>query len=248
MIDTDVAPRRSSTSLRRPSWRNGSRTVDAWDLRLLLIALVAFGAGLAVSSVAGSMSTAGGWISRAALWAGMIVPILLAFARSRPRGLLRFQPQDLLYGLAVGLVLRTMQGWLSVAAGGGEGFPSLPLGNGQVAAGTWFSFGVSPVIFAPVIEEFFFHGVVLVAVFSVLRSNYRRGSALFTASTISTALFVIAHTAMTTSTWDEIVSVVLLGGVCAALVATTGRIWPAIIAHAAYNAIFALLTAVGSLA
>jgi membrane protease YdiL (CAAX protease family) len=213
---------------------------------LLLIASIGFGAGLAVSSLVGSSSDFG-WVSRFALWAGMAVPIVIALRRSIPRGLFSFKKLDLLYGLALGLVVRVVQGWLSADAGA-AGLPSIPLGNGSVSAGAWIDYGLSPVVVAPIIEELFFRSVVMVSVFVVLMKHYRRKAALFAAATVATALFVIAHTVTTTSTWDQIVALVLLGGVCAALVATTGRIWAAVIVHAGYNALFAALAVIGTIA
>jgi membrane protease YdiL (CAAX protease family) len=245
---TDIAPQGGRTRARRqPSWRSGSSTAEPWNLRLLLIAIIGLGAGIAVSSFAESAFLAAGWVVRTAIWAGMAVPIVIAFARSRPRALLHFRPQDLLYGFAVGIVLRLAQGWLEVAAGGSTGFPSLPLIGEQVPADIWFTYGLSPVVIAPLLEEFFFRGVVLVSVFVVLRSNYRRSTALFAASVVSVALFVIAHTVTITSTWDEIASLALLGAACAAMVATTGRIWGAVITHVVYNLIFAALAVAGTI-
>jgi membrane protease YdiL (CAAX protease family) len=230
----------------RPGWRHGSRTADPWDRQLLLIAVLGLGVAIAGTSLAESVPVGGDWIGRAVLWAGLGVPVLIALARSRPRRLLQLRPQDLLYGATVGLLLRLAQGGVSAASGESTGFPSIPLVDGSVAPDTWLLVVVSPIVIAPLIEEFFFRGVVLVSVVVVLRRRFSRRRSLFAAAVVSTALFVIAHVLTTTTTWEEVVALTLLGGACAALVATTGRLWAAVLAHSVYNALFAALALVGT--
>src|SRR3546814_4786840 len=62
---------------------------------------------------------------------------VFAFARSRPRALLRFRPLDLLYGIALGILLRLTQGWIDALAGGTGAWPTYSSSGGALPPG-WF--------------------------------------------------------------------------------------------------------------
>ncbi len=183
-----------------------------------------------------------------AIWVAMTVPVVLAFRRSVPRGLLRWGWTDLLYGIAAGLLLRLVQGWLQ-STGGPLPFPSLMTVNGQLAEGWWFDDLLAPVVIGPLVEEFFFHGLVLVAVYTAVRrmAGDKRLAGV-AALLLSTGLFVLAHAVLAPLAWPTAVSLALVGLVGGLLVLLTGRLWPAVLSHVVYNASFLALALVGTFA
>ena len=81
-----------------------------WNVTVLAVALVGVGLGV----------VGGGLLARAplpwapfastlVLWAGMLAAVGFAFARSRPAGLLKARPIDLLWGVGLGFALRLLQ-------------------------------------------------------------------------------------------------------------------------------------------
>jgi membrane protease YdiL (CAAX protease family) len=233
---------------RRTDWRLGGRTVHRWRSQVLAVALLGVGIGVLLGSVL-TLVLPGSWAGLAAtavLWLGMLVPIVWAFARSRPSGLLRIRWLDLLWGLGLGVILRMVQGWLSVAAGGSGALPSYPSIGGSLPAGFLFTDVLSPVVIAPVIEELFFRAVVLVSVYTLLRRAVGKLMAGACAVVVSAALFVMLHSLTGALSVDAVISLSLLGLVCGSLVMLTGRIWPAILTHVVYNGTFVVLALAGT--
>lgn len=248
--DEDGARRpRRKTKSRRTDWRLGGRTTSRWRAQLLGVALISLGVGV-LGGRAITLLIGAGWAALAAsalLWIAMAGPVVWAFARSRPIGLLRFRAQDLLFGLAFGVILRTIQGWLDLAAGGSGAFPSYTTIGGAPPQGWVFDWILAPVIIAPVIEEFFFRAVVLVSVFTLLRRRIGAVTAGVVAALVSTGLFVFVHGLVGALAVDEVISLSLLGAVCSLLVVLTGRIWPAVLVHVVYNGSYVALALVGTL-
>ena len=232
---------------RRRDWRLGGRTVHPWRAMVLAVALIGVGLGVVLGTlVTVLMPSWGGFAGIAVLWLGMLVPIVWAFTRSRPAGLLRFRFLDLLWGIGLGLMLRTVQGWLEVAAGGSGALPSYPSIGGSLPSGFLFSDVLAPVVIAPVIEEFFFRAVVLVSVYTLLRRAVGKLMAGAVAVVVSTGLFVLLHSLTGALGVDEVISLSLLGLVCGLLVVLTGRIWPAVLVHVVYNFTFVVLALAGT--
>ena len=237
----------SSGGDRRRDWRLGGRTVHPWRAMVLAVALIGVGLGVVLGTlVTVLMPSWGGLAGTAVLWLGMLVPIVWAFTRSRPAGLLRFRFLDLLWGIGLGLILRTVQGWLEVAAGESGALPSYPSIGGSLPSGFLFSDVLAPVVIAPVIEEFFFRAVVLVSVYTLLRRAVGMLMAGAVAVVVSTGLFVLLHSLTGTLAVDEVISLSLLGLVCGLLVVLTGRIWPAVLVHVVYNFTFVVLAVAGT--
>jgi membrane protease YdiL (CAAX protease family) len=232
----------------RTDWRLGGRAVRRWRMPLLAIALFSLGAGVLLSATIDTLwsSPWAGLVSTAALWLAMLVPVVFAFSRSTPAGLLRFRAVDLLFGLGLALLLRVSQGWLEVAFGGMGALPGYPLIDGSLSATWLLSDALGVVVVAPVLEELLFRGVVLVVVYEALRRSTGRLTASVTAVAVSTALFVALHGVVGGASPDGIVSLALLGLVCGLLVVLTGRIWGAILVHVAYNATFVALALLGT--
>jgi uncharacterized protein len=247
----DAAPAALRTRVRarvpRRDWRLGGRTVLAWREWLLAIALISLGIGVLFSALLGeSALPVGQATSVVVLWLGMLAPVVWAFTRSRPAGLLRFRALDVLWGVAFALALRLTQGWLAIAFGDSAALPSYPLVAGSLSTDWWFTDLVSVVAIAPVLEELFFRAVIVVALFTVLRRGLGKPIAGVIAVLVSSGLFVVVHALNFGLDASQIAGIGILGIICAALVMLTGRIWGAVLVHVLYNASFVMLALVGT--
>jgi membrane protease YdiL (CAAX protease family) len=243
--DAEVAP--PAEHVRRLDWRLGGRTTARWNERLLAVALLSLGVGVVVGALVERLA-AGSWGSptgTAILWVSMIVPVIWGFARSRPIGLLRFEAVDVVWGLGIGILLRIVQGWLA-AAGGDTALPSYPTIGGGLPIGWWFDGVLAPVLIAPTIEEFFFRGVVLVSVFTIVRRTFGGVAAAVVAIIGSTGLFVFVHALTLSLGVADVLSLTALGLATGAIVLLTGRIWSAVLVHIVYNATFVVLALAGT--
>ncbi|MEV8358182.1 CPBP family glutamic-type intramembrane protease [Microbacterium sp. NPDC076895] len=211
--------------------------------------MLLLGAGILLATLAERLvgGTLGSALSLAALWGGMLAAIILAFVRSRPRMLLRLHPFDLLYGIVLGVLLRFTQGWLEIAGTGTAAWPTAGTLDGSLPASFWFDGVLAPVVIAPLLEEFFFRAVLLVAIFTAIRRmTDSRSWAGFTAIVVTALLFVGLHLVFDTYTWWSVVAVGLVGLVCASLVVATSRIWGAVITHIVFNGILVGMLVVGT--
>jgi hypothetical protein len=155
---------------------------------------------------------------------------------------LRFlvHPMDLIWGLAVGLLARTVTSLIEIAGYGSVGTAGVTFG--ETVYDGWWLFGalLAPVLVAPVIEELFFRGLVLRAVHSRARAGKRAASAI--AIGVSGLTFALMHLVAldlsSTATVVVVTSSTLIFGLAAAWVSlATGRIGGAIIAHVTFNAL-----------
>lgn len=234
--------------VRRTDWRLGGRTVQHWREMLLAGALISVGAAILFAALLVWLWPSP-WAPASAtaiLWIGMLVPVVAAFLRSRPIGLLRLRPLDLLYGVVLGAMLRVTQGWLELAAGGSGALPSYVLIDGAPPTGWWLTDILGAAIIAPVLEEFFFRGVVLVTIYTMLRRPIGRAVAGAVALLVSSGLFLLAHGLTLTVAFGETLSLALLGLVCGLLVLLTGRIWGAVLVHVVYNVSYIVLALIGT--
>ncbi|MDR7112937.1 membrane protease YdiL (CAAX protease family) [Microbacterium trichothecenolyticum] len=246
----DAAPRRSRRSSHeaRTDWRLGGRTVYRWREGLLAIALISLGAGVLLGSLIAAVWDSP-WAAASAtaiVWIGMLLPVVWAFTRSRPIGLLRLRAVDVLYGVVLGALLRTTQGWIEGLDGTPAEWPGLVQVGGSIPLSSMIVDVVGPVVVAPVVEEFFFRAVVLVSLYTVLRRPFGKLTAGMVAALGSTALFVVMHGISGAADVSGVVSLSLLGLVCALLVLLTGRIWGAVLVHVVYNASYVALALLAS--
>jgi membrane protease YdiL (CAAX protease family) len=225
---------------KRTDWRNGGRAVNKWNGGVLLASLGAAFVGAALSLTIARYGGAAlpAW-STPVLWAGLLAGPIYAFLRARPAGLFRLKGQDLLWGVALAGALRLLQGGLSGA--NDLPFPTaLSLGRFETDP-VWF---VQPLLFGvggSIVEEVFFRGVLLVVVFQLFRRSTGYIAAITTAVLVSAGTFVILHAAFNRLSLSDGLQLFFLGTVCSLLVILTGRFWPALFTHAAYNLSFLLL-------
>lgn len=236
---------------RRTDWRLGGRTVRRWREMLVAWSLLSLGVGVTAGYGIQTLWPTASWAPLAStlvLWGSMLAPVVYAFARSRPIGLLRLRPVDLLFGLALGVFLRLFQGWVAQMSGAGAVFPSYITLDGTLPTTWWLSDAIPAAIVAPVIEEFFFRAVILVALYTALRRGFGHLTAGLAAFLVSTALFIVVHSINGAITTDAVVAIGALGATCALLVLLTGRIWPAVLVHIVYNTTGLILGLVGTFA
>lgn len=181
------------------------------------------------------------------LWMAMGIAVVSAFRVGRPAGLLEFKALDLLWGVSLGVGLRLCGG---IAASVNEQqFP----GSGPNATGSGGDWTEAVLrtgaagVGGPLIEEFFFRAIVLVAVFELLRRSVGIPAAALTAALSSAGLFVMLHAVFQPVTLIDGVLLVALGLGCSAIVLLTGRLWGAVIAHATYNFVLLSIVATGGL-
>ena len=234
-------------------WLQGGSTTQRWSWPLVGGALMGLGAGLLIATAASTLigGTLGGWVGSIVLWVSMILPVVFAYSRSVPRGLLRFRAADLLFGLVLGLALRVVSGWLAQAERGTAPWPALPTTNGGLSGVDWLADAVVPILVSPVVEEFFFRGFLLVALYTVFRRLTRLPSAAGAgAALISTGIFLLLHqfTGSLSGDASGAASIALFGLATGVLVLVTGRFWAALIAHVVFNGSYVALAVVGTLA
>lgn len=230
-------------------WRDGGSSTRRWGWEVFGWAVLALGAGVIASATLATLvgGEVGSILGRLALWACFGAAIVVAFARSRPRGLLRFRAVDVLYGIALGGMLRLAQGTIDTATGGSGAWPSYPSLPGRLPPGWWFDELLTTAVIAPVLEEFFFRAVILVAVYTAVRRLGGRALAAITAALVSIGLFVLAHAVVGSLSLGPAASLALVGLVTSVLVLATGRIWGAVLVHVVYNATWVALATVGTL-
>ncbi|WP_185973232.1 CPBP family glutamic-type intramembrane protease [Aeromicrobium piscarium] len=222
---------RSSRSGRpRRVWLQGGTSTQAWDWDLVAWAIAALAAGIAAAILLPDVP--------GLIWLVMLAPVVIGFRRSIPRGLLRFRAHDLLLGIVLGLALRVISGWMA------------PLTTWPTAD-SWWTDVLAPALVAPAVEELFFHGLLLVALYTAFRRASRSRLAAGTATAlITTALFVLTHllTDALDDHWSGPASIALVALAGALLVLLTGRIWSALVMHVAFNASYVSLGLIALLA
>lgn len=181
------------------------------------------------------------------VWVPLLAAIVVAGGRRGAafwvRGLrLTVRPIDLIWGLGVGLLARTVASLIEIWGYGGIGSTGVRLG--ETAYDAWWVFGtlLAPVLLAPVIEETFFRGLVLRAVHGQAAARGASWAAAPIAVGVSGLTFALLHLMAlnlnSTTTVVVVGSVTLIVGLATAwLSLATGRIGGAIIAHVTFNAL-----------
>lgn len=238
-------PRRRRSERMLRDWRESGGSFKWWNAHLLSVALICVGLGILVAGLIRAWPfTFSSLLSPGALWAGLVVGIVLAARRGIPRGLTRFELGDLVWGLSGGLGLRIFQGYFSAA----DQNPFPQIGDGAAGGfGQWLALTAAPsTLLTPLLEEFFFRGVVLVAVFQIVRRSNGTLTAVLSSLIASSGSFVMLHAAFGSLSLSEAAQLFCVGAVCATLVIMTGRIWAAVLAHMVYNMSFVALMLAGT--
>ncbi|WP_412177041.1 CPBP family intramembrane glutamic endopeptidase [Microbacterium testaceum] len=236
---------RKGRRVRRRDWRLGGRAVRRWDGRVVGIALTSCGLSIVVAgqtAAVGADWSEGG--AQLAIWAGLFVPLLYALWLARPAGLFRFRPIDLMWGIAFGSLLRIFQGVLSGA--NATAFPSFPSMSPTLPITAWVEAGRAGGLIAPVFEELFFRGIILVGVYEVCRRSLGKLRAGLVSGALSTALFVLLHVILSPVDLAGFLALTVVSFVCSGAVLLTGRIWTAVAIHLTYNAIYIFISVLGS--
>lgn len=191
-------------------------------------------------------------LSFLAAWLPLLGAVLIAtFARGQ-RSLrldfgLYFTWLDILYGFALGFVLRTMATLIEIAFYG-------RLSGGAITFGPinydlwWILLAiVAPVLLAPLVEELYFRGLLQRAAERTFGRSFPPSSRvpLIIAVTVSSVFFAAVHMLQTdggAQTAAVGLSTLLLGTALGTLAAITGRLGGAIIAHAVFNGLGVLGT------
>ncbi|MFS2242864.1 CPBP family intramembrane glutamic endopeptidase [Microbacterium sp. OR16] len=161
------------------------------------------------------------------LLAAIVVPWVTTSAQlSTAVGLHRFSGLDLLLGLSAGIVLRAVAELNTPTSGGWS--------IGRAGAGVLLSLVIAVAV-SPFVEELFFRGVLQRALGDALRPS---GPAVAASISVvsSSAVFAALHST-TGASVAALSTLLLVGFGCGALVAMTGRLAAAVIAHHVYNLI-----------
>lgn len=167
----------------------------------------------------------------------LAVAVVVAGARNRdgigaPAGFVRGPWSDVAIGAFAGLVVRAL---VEIAAPTGEASGFVP--SAPALAVTL----VAAVLFAPLVEEAFFRGLVLGAVADALANRLGRRAIAVVAVAISTAAFAATHAIAGGLQPALLLGTTLTGIACGTLAVVTGRIWAPVAAHVVFNGVGALL-------
>lgn len=230
---------------RLEDWRYPESSPVAGRTPVLRAAGLAAGLGIAAASLINSvLGPELQWASSLTLWVCLGAAIFYVRSVEGARGLFVFKVEDVIWGLAAGLGLRLVQGFVTAQR---APFPSRQSVDGALEHHAWLFDLVSAGLIGPTIEELFFRGVLLVSVYMLMR---RRAGALMAGAVaigISTAAFVALHFIFDPMTLAALLQFALVGVICGGVLLLTGRIAGAIVSHITYNASFLLLVEIGTL-
>ena len=168
------------------------------------------------------------------------------------RSLLRLsiRPIDLIWGLGVGLLARTVASLIEILGFGSIGTAEATFG--ETVYDGWWLFGalLAPVLLAPFVEELFFRGLVLRAVYGRVATLGAAHWAAPIAVGVSGLTFALMH--LVTIDPGSTVTVVVVGAstaifglAAAALALATNRIGGAIVAHVTFNGLVVVPAVLG---
>lgn len=235
-------PRTDRSSTRREALidpRPDAWVDSGWGWGSISLALAFLGGGLVAATMASLLlPPLTALVVGAGVWAvALVAPVLLALRHGPPSGLFRVRVLEILVGLVAGAIVRLAA--VAVSTPKPAGWPTLPTLDGKLASETLLADVLIPVIVAPVTEELFFRGLLLVSIVAVLqRWGGSRTVSAASGVLLTTGLFVALH-AVTgdVSGWADATTLAIVATACAALVLVTGRIWSAVALHLSFNAL-----------
>jgi uncharacterized protein len=216
-----AAPKDSSVST--TPWR-----ALGWAVAALIVAVV-----LALTLPLWRSDISYAWLivaSYALTWGPLLIALVLTFRFWRR--FLAFRPADIYLGVMVGVVARAIGIIVQFLISGQLPGSNLVLGG---ISGTYvFTAAIAPVVLAPLIEEPFFRGLLQGSLDRVIRP--------WPSLIVSSVIFTLVHTIA--DGWSVTLIVTLLAYALLAGYVTqqTKRLAPAIIGHAAFNGLAALIS------
>ncbi|WP_083527746.1 CPBP family intramembrane glutamic endopeptidase [Curtobacterium ammoniigenes] len=159
---------------------------------------------------------------------------------------IRFSATDIFWGIAIAFICRAVDAFLSLGFFGTTGFGGQASVDGGPPVGELVLLVVGTCLITPVIEELFFRGLLLQWLLRRASAAGEGRGGVIASVLISAVVFGIMHVfvAQSTALGDtvEFVSTFLLGALVAAVVARTGRLGTALVAHVLFNALAVALT------
>ncbi|GAA4174839.1 CPBP family intramembrane glutamic endopeptidase [Gryllotalpicola koreensis] len=200
----------------------------AWAVAALIVAVV-----LALTFPAWRYSVSYAWSLSAnylLTWGPLVVA--LAFTAAFWRRFLAFRPTDIYLGIMVGVVARAVGIIVQYLISG-----RMPGGNlilGGVSGIYIFTAVIAPVVLAPLIEEPFFRGL--------LQGSLDRVIGPWPALIATSVVFTLVHTIAEGWSVTLIVTLLVYALLAGYVTQQTKRLAPAIIGHAAFNGLAALIS------
>lgn len=185
-------------------------------------------------------------------WVPMIVVLVLVFRRfsnqDRSAALgLRFRPMDLLWGVGIGFIGRSVDAILRLVMVGSTGLGQQPTISAIAApiAQTVALGIIAPVLVAPVLEEIYFRGLIQRSAAALLEPL---GTVTkWTAAVILTSLaFALVHALLLLAQPEEAmlagISTFVFALLAGTVAAATNRLGGAVVGHVVFNGLGVLLT------
>jgi uncharacterized protein len=218
--------------------------------RVVLVVFVAIVVAVVLERIVGGVARTGGLpspvaqvlASDLAVWVPLVVGAVVALRRTRSvRSLFRLDLADVVAAIGIVIVCRAVDAAMSLSFFGTTGLtPSPTLGPPSVALLLVAAIGTC--IVSPIIEELVFRGILQRRLADALTPRTR-----FLAVIVTAFVFAIVHVLLgagvsTLGGFEVFVTTFLLGLLIGTLVAMTGRIGGAILAHAVFNAVAVVTT------
>jgi membrane protease YdiL (CAAX protease family) len=200
----------------------------AWAVAALVVAVV-----LALTFPAWRYNVSYAWSLSASYlltWGPLVVALVVTVRFWRR--FLAFRPADIYLGLMVGVVARAVGIFVQYLMTGRMPGGSLMLGG--VSATYVFTAVLAPVILAPLIEEPFFRGLLQGSLDRVVRP--------WPSLILTSVVFALVHTIAEGWSVTLIVTMLVYALLAGYVTQQTKRLSPAIIGHAAFNGLAALIS------
>ncbi|MDQ4502973.1 CPBP family intramembrane glutamic endopeptidase [Sinomonas sp. ASV322] len=191
-----------------------------------------------------------GLLAYLAAWLPMLAALTLAMKGNSFRQIvsylgIRVHAMDIFWGLGLACAARAADGYLQILLTGSTGLESQPTLGAVVSGSTLVTGVVAPVIIAPLLEEFFFRGLIQRTLTELLRP--RSAFARATVAVVVTSLvFAAIHVLLLARTPTELAALAAgtfifsVGAGIAA--AATSRLGAAMVGHVVFNGLGVWLT------